>query len=107
MNYSQIVTTDKNNLVNYDHSYSIHELVSIRVRGSENVVKTIGTEFGDSKPDAHSTKNINLNIGMKIDLPNDLTTLGDGMFYSENQDVIITSINKEGVSLKPEKSSWL
>lgn len=40
---------------------------------------------------------------MKIDLPNDLTTLGDGMFYSENKDAIITSINKEGVSLRPDE----
>lgn len=103
MNRSQIVTTDRNNLVNYDRSYSIHELISIRVRGSEIVAKTVGTEFGDSKSDTHCAKNINLNIGIKIDLSDDLTMLGDGMFYSENKDAIITSINKEGVSLRPDE----
>lgn len=94
------MTNGKNNLVEYERSYSLHGLVSTKVRGSEIVAKTIETEFGDSKLDENSAKNINLNVGMKIDLSGDMTMLGDGIFYFKDKDVVVTSINKEVVSLR-------
>jgi hypothetical protein len=97
------VTASRNNLIDHERSFSLHGLVSIRVRGSEIVAKTIDAEFGNPKLDKHSAKNINLNLGMKIDLQDDLIMLGDGIFYSEDKDAIITSINKEGISLRPDE----
>ena len=97
------MTNDRNNIVEYDRSYSLHGLVSIRIRGSEIVVKTTDAEFGDTKPDESSAKNINLNVGMKIDLSGDLTMLGDGMFYLEDKDAVVTSINSEVISLRPDE----
>ena len=97
------MTNGRNNVVEYDRSYSLHGLVSIRIRGSEIVAKTTDAEFGDTKLDESSAKNINLNVGMRIDLPGDLTMLGDGMFYFEDKDAVVTSINNEGLSLRPDE----
>ena len=93
------MTDRQNDDVEYDRSYSLHGLLCIRVKGSEIVTKITDAEFKDTKNDNSSTKNINLNVGMKIDLPGDLTMLGDGMYYLEDKDMIITSINNEGISL--------
>lgn len=87
----------------YERLYSLHGLVSIKVRGSEIVAKTIDAEFGNPKQDESSAKSINLNVGMRIDLPADLMMLGDGIFYSEDKDEVITSISKEGVSIRPDE----
>lgn len=102
------MTDDRNNNVEYNNveynrSYSLHGLLCIRIQGSEIVVKTTDAEFRDAKMDQSSIKNINLNVGTKIDLSGDLTMLGDGMYYLEDKDMIITSINNEGISLKPEE----
>lgn len=95
------MTNGRNNVV--ERSYSLHGLVSIKVRGSEIVAKAIEDEFGDSKLDERSAKNINLNVGMRVNLPGDLTMLGDGIFYLEDKDAIVTSIRKEGISLRPDE----
>ena len=97
------MTDRQNDDVEYDRSYSLHGLLCIRVKGSEIVTKITDAEFKDTKNDNSSTKNINLNVGMKIDLPGDLTMLGDGMYYLEDKDMIITSINNEGISLNPNE----
>lgn len=94
---------DLKNKVKYDCSYSIHELISIKINGSNFVTKTSDIEFGDTKSDENSTTNINLNVGMKINLPGNLTMLGDGMFYLEDKDAVVTSIDNEAYSIKPEE----
>jgi len=97
------MTNDRKNEIKYDRSYSIHGLTSIKIKGSNFVTKTSDAEFGDTKSEESSTKNINLNIGMKIDLPGNLTMLGDGMFYLEDKDAVVTSIDNEAYSLKPDE----
>ena len=93
----------QNDKIEYDRSYSLHGLLNIRVKGNEIVTKTTDAEFKDIKNDRNSKKNINLNVGIKIDLSGDITMLGDGMYYLENKDMIITSINNEGISLNPNE----
>jgi hypothetical protein len=94
---------DRKNEFKYDRSYSIHGLISIKINGNNFVTKTSDIEFGDTKLDESFTKNITLNVGMKIDLPGNLTMLGDGMFYLKDKDAVVISIDKEAYSLKPEE----
>ena len=97
------MTNDRTNEVEYDRSYSIHGLTSIKIKGSNFVTKTSDAEFGETKSNENSTKNINLNVGTKIDLPGNLTMLGDGMFYLEDKGAVVISIDNEAYSLKPEE----
>ena len=97
------MTDDQNKKIEYVRSYSLHGLISIKIRGSEIVAKTTDAEFGDTKSNNNSKKNININVGMKTDLTGDITMLGDGMYYLEDKDTVITSINNEGISLRPDE----
>lgn len=93
----------QNDKVEYHRSYSLHGLLDIQVKGNEIVIKTTDAEFKDIKHNESSIKKISLNVGTKIDLSGDLTMLGDGMYYLENKDMVITSINHEGISLNPNE----
>ena len=97
------MTDVQSNKIEYTRSYSLHGLVSIKIHGGKFVVKTTDDEFGNSTSDEDSQKNIYLNVGMKIKLSGDITMLGDGMYYLEDKNAIVTSINNEGISLKPEE----
>lgn len=97
------MTDEQNNKTKYDRSYSIHELTSIKIKGNNFVTKTSDAEFGDTISDKNSTKTINLNVGMPIDLSSNITMLGDGMFYMEDKDAVVISIDNEAYSLKPEE----
>lgn len=93
----------QNDKVEYHRSYSLHGLLDVQVKGNEIVIKTTDAEFKDIKHNESSIKKISLNVGTKIDLSGDLTMLGDGMYYLENKDMVITSINHEGISLNPNE----
>ncbi len=93
----------RNTDIKYDRSYSLHGLISIKIRGSEIVAKITDAEFRDAMSDDSSKKTININVGMKIDLTGDITMLGDGMYYLEDKDAVVTSINNEGISLRSDE----